>query len=162
MPESNAELAIAFLPVMIARAASMNPIRTFRPTVGAHVHDALNNVWMTLTADDVAEMERDTRKYGRERGIENWDGFVLDGWLPPEATPPPTIRTPGPGASQLAAIRVALSSGAMSDYMIGPEQLEAIIAEARGEGVAEAIALVEAADLPSGAREALLTRLRQL
>jgi hypothetical protein len=36
----------------------MNPIRTFKPTVGAHVHDTLNNMWMTLTAEDVADMER--------------------------------------------------------------------------------------------------------
>jgi hypothetical protein len=140
----------------------MNPISTFEPMVGAHVHDSLNNMWITLTTHDVAAMQRRVRKYGREDGIENWDGLILDGWLPPEETPPPTIRTPGPGASQLDAIRLALTAGAMSEYMISPEQLEAIIAEARAEAVAEAIGLVEAADLPPDALDRLVARLRQL
>jgi len=39
----------------------MNPISTFEPTIGAHVHDTLNNLWITLTATDVEEMERDLR-----------------------------------------------------------------------------------------------------
>jgi hypothetical protein len=142
----------------------VNPISSFEPVVGAHVHDSLNNVWITLTAEHVAEMERELRKHGRrDLAIENWDGFMLDGWLPPEATPPETIRTPGPGAnSQLDAIRVALRANAMSDYMLMAEQVEAIIAEARSEGIAEAMALVEQADLPADARDRLVASLRQL
>jgi hypothetical protein len=141
----------------------MNPISTFEPTAGAHVHDALNNVWMTLTGEDVAEMQRELREHGRrDWAIENWDGFVLDGWLPPEATPPATVRTPGPGASQLEAIRIALRADALSEYMLHAEQLEAIIAEARAEGIADAVALVEKADLPLEARDRLIARMRQL
>jgi hypothetical protein len=46
----------------------MNPISTFEPTVGAHVHDVLNNIWMTLTADDVDEMQRELRELVGETG----------------------------------------------------------------------------------------------
>jgi hypothetical protein len=28
----------------------MNPISTFEPMIGAHVHDTLDNLWITLTA----------------------------------------------------------------------------------------------------------------
>jgi hypothetical protein len=47
----------------------MNPIKTFQPTVGAHVHDTLNNVWITLEAEHVVDMERGIHNYGRERAI---------------------------------------------------------------------------------------------
>jgi hypothetical protein len=149
---------------MPGTSRAMNPIKTFKPTVGAHVHDVLNNVWMTLTAEDVADMERSIRDYGRKSGLENWDGYVLDAWLPPEATPPATIRTPGPGEgrSQLAAIRLAVKANATSDFMLPQEQVEAIISEARAEGVAEAIELVRQADLPPEAQDRLVMRLRQL
>jgi hypothetical protein len=142
----------------------MNPIKTFEPMVGAHVHDVLNNMWITLSTDDVADMERSIRAYGREGGLENWDGYILDGWLPPEATPPATIRTPGPGEnrSQLAAIRLAFDANALGDFMLSQEQMESIIAEARAEAVAEAIELVKDAELPSEACDRLVTRLRQL
>jgi hypothetical protein len=144
----------------------MNPISTFEPTIGAHVHDTLNNLWITLTATDVEEMERDLRKQGRrDWAIENWDGFILDGWLPPEATPPATIRTPGPGkiGSQLQAVRLALNTNALEDFSLHREQVKAVISEARREAVAEALELVKAAEgLSEEARDRLLTRLRQL
>ena len=139
----------------------MNPIKSFQPTVGAHVHDALNNVWITLKAEHVADMERGIRQYGRESGIENWDGFILDGWLPPEATPPETIRTPGPGAnSQLDAIRVALRAHAMSDYMLMPEQVEAIMSEARAEAVEGVIELAKETVASADARDRFVAQLR--
>jgi hypothetical protein len=142
----------------------MNPISTFVPTVGAHVHDTLNNMWITLTAEDVEDMESELREHGRrERAFENWDGFILDGWLPPEVTPPPTVRTPGPGDSQLQTVRIALNSNAIEHFSLHREQVEAMISEARAEGISEAVRLVEQAEaLPESARDWLLVRLRQL
>jgi hypothetical protein len=65
--------------------------------------------------------------------------------LPPEVTPPATIRTPGPGEirSQLQAVRVALNANALEDFSLHREQLEALISEARAEGIADAIKLLE-------------------
>ena len=142
----------------------MNPISTFEPTVGAHVHDVLNNIWMTLTADDVDEMQRELREHGRRHwAIENWDGFVLDAWLPPEATPPATIPTPTPDWSRIQAVRLALKTNAIEDFSLRRDEIEAIISEARAEGIAEATKLVEAADgLSEEDRERLIVRLRQL
>jgi hypothetical protein len=134
---------------------AVNPISTFEPTVGAHVHDTLSNIWMTLTADDVEEMQRER--------IENWDGFVLDAWLPPEATPPATIPTPGPDRSRIQAVRLALKANAIEDFSLHRDELEAILSEARAEGIAEATKLVDEAEgIPEKERERLIIRLRQL
>jgi hypothetical protein len=143
---------------------AVNPISTFEPTVGAHVHDTLNNIWMTLTADDVDEMQRELREHGRrDWAIENWDGFILDAWLPPEETPPATIPTPGPDGSRIQAVRLALKADAIDDFSLHRDEIEAIISEARAEGIAEATKLVEAADgLSEKDRERLIVRLRQL
>jgi hypothetical protein len=141
----------------------VSPISTFEPTVGAHVHDVLNNIWMTLTAEDVADMKKWAARRGREDGIENWDGFVLDAWLPPEAIPPATIPTPGPDGSRIQAVRLALNANAIEDFSIHRDDIEAIVSEARAEGIADAIKLVEAADgLQEKERERLIVRLRQL
>jgi hypothetical protein len=143
---------------------AVNPISTFEPTVGAHVHDTLNNIWMTLTADDVDEMQRELREHGRrDWAIENWDGFILDAWLPPEATPPATIPTPGPDGSRIQAVRLALKANAIEDFSLHRDEIEAIIAEARAEGIAEATKLVETAEgIPEKDRERLIVRLQQL
>ena len=143
---------------------AMNPISTFEPTVGAHVHDTLNNIWMTLTADDVDEMQRELREHGRrDWAIENWDGFILDAWLPPEATPPATIPTPGPDGSRIQAVRLALKANAIEDFSLHRDEIEAIISEARAEGIAEATKLVDEAEgIPEKERERLIVRLRQL
>ena len=141
----------------------MNPISTFEPIVGAHVHDVLNNIWMTLTAEDLADMKAAAATQGREDGIENWDGFILNAWLPTEATPPATIPTPGPDGSRLQAVRLALNANAIGDFSLHRDELEAIISEARAEGIAEAAKLVDAADgLAEKDRERLIIRLRQL
>src|SRR5829696_1200815 len=138
----------------------MNPISTFEPIVGAHVHDVLNNIWMTLTAEDLADMKAAAATHGREDGIENWDGFILNAWLPTEATPPATIPTPGPDGSRLQAVRLALNANAIGDFSLHRDELEAIISEARAEGIAEAAKLVDAADgLAEKDRERLIIRL---
>src|SRR5215203_4346586 len=95
--------------------------------------------------------------------IGEWDGFVLDAWLPPEATPPATIPTPGPDGSRLLAVRLAMKANAIEDFSLHRDEIEAIISEARAEGIAEATKLVEAADgLSEKERERLIVRLRQL
>jgi hypothetical protein len=56
---------------------------TFKPAVGVRVYDALNDEWFALTPEYLADMEREIAAYGWKRGTENWDGMILDGWLPP-------------------------------------------------------------------------------
>jgi hypothetical protein len=108
-------------------------------------------------------MKKWAARRGREDGIENWDGFVLDAWLPPEAIPPATIPTPGPDGSRIQAVRLALNANAIEDFSIHRDDIEAIVSEARAEGIADAIKLVEAADgLQEKERERLIVRLRQL
>jgi Tfp pilus assembly protein PilW len=71
------------------------------------------------------------------------------------------MRTPGPGAnSQLDAIRTALRANAMSDYMLMPEQVEAIMSEARAEGVEGVIELVKETVASADARDRLVAQLR--
>ena len=79
-----------------------------------------NNISMTLTAEDVADMKESVATHGREDGILNWDGFILDSWLPPEANPPATIPTPGPDGSRLQAVRLALNSNADWGLLASP------------------------------------------
>jgi hypothetical protein len=112
---------------------AVNPISTFEPTVGAHVHDTLSNIWMTLTADDVEEMQRER------------------------------IPTPGPDRSRIQAVRLALKANAIEDFSLHRDELEAILSEARAEGIAEATKLVDEAEgIPEKERERLIIRLRQL
>ena len=61
-----------------------NPMSTFKPAVGVRVHDALNDEWFALTPKYVAAMEQEIAEFGWKRGTENWDGLILDGWLPPD------------------------------------------------------------------------------
>jgi hypothetical protein len=56
-----------------------------------------------------------------------------------------------------------LNANAIEDFSLHRHEIEAIISEARAEGIAEATKLVEAADgLSEKERERLIVRLRQL
>jgi hypothetical protein len=56
-----------------------------------------------------------------------------------------------------------LKANAIEDFSLHRDEVEAILAEARAEGIAEATKLVEAADgIPAKERERLIIRLRQL
>lgn len=70
----------------------MNPMDSFRPEVGAHVYDGLNDRWITLTEDMVEHMEASASERVQEgrRGrklYDDWDGLMLEGWLPAGESP---------------------------------------------------------------------------
>jgi len=70
---------------------------------------------------------------------------------------------PGAGWLSVQAVRLALNANAIGDFSLHRDELEAIISEARAEGIAEAAKLVDAADgLAEKDRERLIIRLRQL
>jgi hypothetical protein len=45
------------------------------------VHDGLNDRWFSLTPDWAEDMKQNAHPDYR-RGLLEWDGLILDGWLP--------------------------------------------------------------------------------
>ena len=67
----------------LVRAVQAQPMGTFVPRPGLQVHDGLNDDWFTLTPEMAESI---THEGFREpyRGVVNWGGLILDGWLPAE------------------------------------------------------------------------------
>lgn len=65
----------------------MEPMDTFRPAVGVSVFDGLNERWITLDEEMVAHMEKHASGRGARERYADWDGFMLEGWVPADKCP---------------------------------------------------------------------------
>ena len=68
----------------IRRALSARSMNEFVPEEGVMVHDGLNDHWFSLTPDWAKDMKLNAHPNYR-RALLEWDGLILDGWLPGSA-----------------------------------------------------------------------------
>jgi hypothetical protein len=83
---ADVDLPVEAIARSVQEGIAMHPMKEFDPTKPAMVHDRLNDrtfEWKPAT------MQANYEKYADPHGpgVIEWDGLLLDGWLPLSAQP---------------------------------------------------------------------------